>query len=85
MKEPQITISARIPESLGAQIDQLATVLDRNRSWIVEEALRAYIEDEIEFIKAVQEGLDAYEAGRVIPHEEVIARFERLKKQQSSP
>ncbi|MFL6202970.1 MAG: hypothetical protein ACJ76J_27700 [Thermoanaerobaculia bacterium] len=38
-------------------------------------------EDEREFLQDIQRGLDDIEAGRVIPHEEVMARLlDRLEK-----
>lgn len=74
-----ITISARVPEELGQQVDRLAAAANRNRSWVVEEALRAYLAKEMQFIEAVQEGIDAYKRGEVVAHEEVVARLERRR------
>lgn len=68
-----VTISARIPEELSAQLSTLAQALRRNRSWIIEEALRGYIASETEFLEAVDEGLRAAESGDVVDHETVNA------------
>jgi predicted transcriptional regulator len=76
MKE--VTISARVPEELSQQITVLAQALRRNRSWIIEEAIRGYVRSEQQFIDAVQEGIRADEAGEVVAHEVVMAEAEKL-------
>jgi predicted transcriptional regulator len=74
-----VTISARVPEDLGQQIDRLAAAANRNRSWVVEEALRAYLAKEVQFLEAVEEGMEAYKRGDVLDHSEVVARFEERR------
>ena len=69
----QVSISAKVPEELSRQVDRLAAATNRNRSWVVEEALRVYLARELEFIEAVEEGIRQREAGEVIPHSEVVA------------
>lgn len=76
MKE--VTISARIPEELSEQLTTLAEALRRNRSWVIEEAIRSYIESEKQFLEAVEEGIRADEAGDVVPHEEVMREVDVL-------
>jgi predicted transcriptional regulator len=68
-----VTISARIPEELSDQLSTLAEALQRNRSWVIEEALRGYIASEQQFLEAVDEGLREIEAGEGVEHEEVVA------------
>jgi predicted transcriptional regulator len=67
-----VTISARIPEELSEELSALAQALRRNRSWVIEEALRDYIAAERQFLEAVDEGIRAAEAGDVIPHAAVV-------------
>jgi predicted transcriptional regulator len=74
----QVTISARIPEDLSQQLTSLAQALRRNRSWVIEEALRSYVESEKQFLDAVEEGIRADEAGEVIPHDEVMNEIDSL-------
>lgn len=71
----EITISARVPGDLGQQIDQLAAAINRNRSWVVEQALRAYLAREMQFLAAIEEGIEAYQAGDVVDHADVAALF----------
>ncbi len=67
-----VTISARIPEELSAQLTTLAQALRRNRSWVIEEALRDYIASELQFLEAVEEGIRAAEAGDIVDHATVV-------------
>ncbi len=80
-----VTISARIPKELSEQLSTLARALRRNRSWVIEEALRGYITSETQFLEAVDEGLRAAEDGDVVDHDTVTAimteRRQRLPQQ----
>ena len=73
----EVTISARVPMDLSQQVDRLANAMRRNRSWIVEEALRSYIKQELAFLEAVEEGIKQMEAGEVVDHAVVVADWER--------
>ena len=68
----EVSISARVPEELSRQVDRLAAATRRNRSWVVEEALRFYLAQELDMLEAVQEGIRQMEAGDVVPHSEVV-------------
>lgn len=72
-----VTISARIPEELSQQLTALARALQRNRSWVIEDALRGYIQPEQQFVEAVQGGIRA-DAGDVVPHDAVMAETDTL-------
>lgn len=76
MKE--VTISARIPEELSQQLTTIAQALRRNRSWVIEEAIRGYIDSEKQFIEAVEEGIHADDAGDTVPHEAVMNEIDDL-------
>lgn len=77
----QVTISARVPEELSQQLDQLATATRRNRSWLVAEALRRYVEEQAWQVQAIQEALTEYRAGEsvLVPDEEVAASMEAIE------
>jgi predicted transcriptional regulator len=66
-------ISTRVTEELAEQMDFLSGQLGRTRSWLLHEALKAYVSSELEFIDAVQEGLTDLAEGNVVSHEQVIA------------
>ena len=71
-------ISVRADESLIADLDQLADALDRNRNWVINEALANYVELQRWQLQQIQKGIADTDAGRTIPHKQVRARMERL-------
>lgn len=76
MKE--VTISARIPVDLNDNLTRLALALRRNRSWVIEEAIRGYIASEQEFLDAVEEGIQDMRAGNVVPHDVAMKEVDAL-------
>ena len=64
-------LSIRIDVETVAQLDELASAMERTRANICVRALREYVEREYPFLRAVQEGERDVEEGRVIPHERV--------------
>ena len=66
-------LTAHVPVSLAKKVDKLAERLDRPRGWIVKQALAAWIAWEEEKHRMTLEGLADVDAGRTIPHEEVVA------------
>ena len=73
-----VTLSARVPETMRDQVDQLAKQLGRDRGWIVAQAVKRYIEDEAQFIAAVAAGRAAAAAGRTISMEEMEAQLDAI-------
>ncbi len=70
------TISVRVDPELGDKLSTVATRLDRPKSWVVEHALKEFIELQLWQFAAIEEGLRDADAGRVVPHEEVVAWVE---------
>lgn len=75
-----VTISARVPAELEQQIDTVAQALRRSKSWIIEEAVRAYVLSELQFLEAVEAGIAAKEAGAVVPHAAVVEALDYKRK-----
>ncbi len=69
----QVTITAQIPAALDDQLSRLAHESGRDRSSLIEEAIRGYIAAEMGMLAAIDEGLRAAESGAVIAHEAVTA------------
>jgi predicted transcriptional regulator len=69
----EITISTRVTEEMAKKMDRLSEQLGRNRAWVLHEALQAYIASELEFIDAVQDGLNDLAQGHVVSHDQVVA------------
>ncbi len=79
-----ITISARVSEDLSQQLNSLASAMKRSRSWIIEEALRNYVTSEMQFLEAVEEGIQAMEASDVVEHSVVVEDIRRKRSSQSN-
>ena len=72
------TITVRTDPEISAKIAALAQVMDRSRNWVIEEALKQYIETQawqIEGIKQAQASLSQAEG---IPFESVMDEMEAL-------
>jgi predicted transcriptional regulator len=67
-------ISIRVPDEVLAQIDELATLMQRPRSFVVVQALRDFVAAELEDARSVAQevaDIEAHpEAG--VPHEDVL-------------
>ncbi|WP_197706432.1 ribbon-helix-helix protein, CopG family [Magnetospirillum sp. 15-1] len=74
--QKDVTITARIESDLSDRLNRLASVQGRSKSWVVGKALKAYLDAELAFVEAVEDGLADMHEGRTIPHEEVVARFQ---------
>jgi predicted transcriptional regulator len=72
------SITIRTDPELEEKLTQLAAAMDRSRNWIVNQALRAYIDEQTWFIEQVKEGLTSLDRGEGIPHEEVMAEMDGL-------
>lgn len=70
-----VTISARVPAELKTDLATLAEALQRSPSWIVEQAVRDYISKERDFLDAVDEGIQAENAGALVDHADVVAEL----------
>ena len=68
-----VPLAFRVPAEKAEQLDRLAAVTDRPRSWLLEQALDAYLETHAWQVERIQQGLEDVRAGRVVPHEEVAA------------
>ncbi len=73
-----VTIAARVDANLDDELERLASAAGRSKSWLVNEALRAYVATEQQFLAAVEEGKQALRDGRTVDHQMVVAAFERI-------
>lgn len=74
-----INIGARVTEELNEGLGKLARATGRSKSWLISEAVRAYVESEAQFIEAVEQGLGELETGALVGHSTVVGDFERRK------
>ena len=76
-------ISFRIRKTRAKALTRLAKNTERSRSWHIERAVEDYLEIQAWQLKQIELGLADVEAGRTIPHEEIVKEFlhPRRKKQ----
>ena len=68
------TMTIRVPLAVQEQLARLSQSTKRSRSYLAGEAVAAYVERELAIIEGIERGLADMKAGRVTPHEEVMAR-----------
>ena len=76
----EVTITARIDAETASRLSRLAGLEGRSKSWLVAEALKSYLEAELAFVEAVEEGQRDLREGRTLSHEEVVAAFRSRSK-----
>ena len=70
-----MTITTRVPMALAKKLEAYAKAAKRTRSWVVEDILERYVDHEMAFVEAVNEGLRELDAGLGVPHEEVFRKL----------
>ena len=78
-------LSAHVPLSLANKVDQMASLLERSRGWIMKQALSAWIAQEEERDRLTQEALADVDAGHTIDHQAVQAWADSLSTDQPLP
>jgi predicted transcriptional regulator len=66
-------VSVRLEAALNDQLTSIAAALDRPKSWVIEQAVRDFVAIQQWQLAAVDEGISAADAGRVVAHEDVVA------------
>ncbi len=67
------TLTVRLSSELKARLGKLAERTQRSKSFLAGEAIGNYVERELEIVAGIERGLDDMKAGRVVPHEDVMA------------
>lgn len=70
---PTTTISLDVPDSLSDKLSEVAAALKRPKSWVVEQAIREFVALQDWQGAAIDEGIEAADAGRFVAHEDVVA------------
>ena len=74
MRKASITV--RLDPELGDKLSTVAARLDRPKSWVLEYALKEFIDLQFWQLAAIEEGLRDADAGRLVLHEDVVAWVE---------
>src|SRR5437773_2539792 len=70
--------SVRLDEELASKLDALAISMDRPKAWLIEQAIRSYVEEQAWQVQAIREAMEDYRSGKaeLVPHEQVMERLE---------
>jgi predicted transcriptional regulator len=71
------TVSAKLEPSVAKKLDLLAEATARSRSFLVAEAIEAYVKDQAWQIKAIQEGIKEADRGNFATDKEVKSAFKK--------
>ena len=69
--------TVRFEDDVLGRIDGLANTLSRSRSWVIQQAIKRFLDYEEWFAQEVKEGLAEVERGEIATDEEVVSRFRR--------
>ncbi len=85
MKTKSTTISIRVSTTTKKKLDAIAKSRKRSKSFLAAEAIENYISVEEQQLQQIEEGLADIEAGRTIPHEQVVAWLKSWGKRTEKP
>lgn len=77
------TITVRTNPEISAKIAALAQVMDRSRNWVIEEALKQYIETQAWQIEGIQQAQASRARGEGIPFEDVMDEMDALMEEKA--
>jgi predicted transcriptional regulator len=66
-------VSIRLDTDLSDQVTSIAAALDRPKSWVIEQAVRDFVAVQEWQLAAIDEGIKEADAGKLIPHADVVA------------
>jgi predicted transcriptional regulator len=72
------TISFRIPSDTVESLDELAESMDRDRTYLLNEAVERYLELNEYHIKLIEKGLRAAKEGKLVSHEDVKKMISKM-------
>ncbi len=70
--------TVRLEDELANKLEALAEAMDRPRSWVIEQAIKSYVDEQSWQVEAIGEALEEYRSGKaeLVPHEQVMERIE---------
>ncbi len=79
--------SIRLSDDLLRRVDQLAAAVERPRSWVIERAIAAYLDDQEWQVAKVREAVEDLRAGTatLVPHQQVVAQLDAMIEEAAGP
>ena len=71
-------ITIRTDSELAVKVAALASAMGRSRNWVIEDALRQYVEAQAWQIEGIKDAMASLDKGEGIPHEQVMSEMEAL-------
>jgi predicted transcriptional regulator len=71
-----LPVSIRLEPEVNEQVTSLASILDRPKSWVIEQAVKDYVAVQQWQLAAIDEGIQVADAGRLVSHDDVSAWVE---------
>jgi predicted transcriptional regulator len=68
-----VPVSVRLQPETNEELARVATSMDRPKSWIIEKAVKDYLELQAWQLAAIDAGIADADAGNLVPHEDVVA------------
>jgi predicted transcriptional regulator len=75
------TVSFRLESDKVAALDALADSMDRDRTYLLAEAIQAYLETQRWHLEEIQAGIADADAGRVVDHNKVKTMATKWRRQ----
>lgn len=72
------SITIRTESEIVEKLSALAKSIDRSRNWVIEDALKQYIEQQAWYVKGVEQAKASLERGEGIAHEDLMAEMDAL-------
>jgi predicted transcriptional regulator len=69
------TMTVRLPVEVKERLQRLASATRRSRSFLAAEAVADYVDRESAIVEGIEAGLADLRAGRVVSHDEAMARI----------
>lgn len=67
------TVTIRLDAGVSEKLGRIARETGRSRSLLAAQAVAAFVDRELKIVDGIRRGLADMEAGRVVPHEDVVA------------
>jgi len=68
-----LPVSVRLKPELNDQVTAIAQAFDRPKSWVIEQAIKDFVAVQAWQMAAIDEGIQAADAGRLVAHDDVAA------------
>jgi predicted transcriptional regulator len=76
-------VTAKLPDDLVSEMDEVAERIDRSKSWIVRQAVAEWLAEERRRYELTLEALKSVDEGRTLTQEEVEKHFAARRKARS--